>query len=38
MGIVFGEYKKSLEVDLSNLTFKKSHCVGHYLNELYYLD
>lgn len=42
MGIAFGKYKKSLEVDLSNLTFKESqcvgHCVGHYLDELCYLD
>lgn len=38
MGIAFGKYKKSLEVDLSNLTFKEGQCVGHYLDELCYLD
>ena len=34
MGIDFGEYKKSLEVDLFDLTFKESH----YVDGVYYLD
>lgn len=34
MGIAFGEYKKSLEVDLSDLTFEESH----YVDGIYYLD
>ncbi len=34
MGTDFGEYKKSLEVDLSDLTFKESH----YVDGVYYLD
>lgn len=28
MNIAFGDYKKSLDIDLSTLTFKESHEIG----------